>query len=789
MERPYRAGLRLGVGAGLVAALILAGIDIGQAAGKAGGMGFAPVVLALWGTLGVVIGGVVGVVAGAINATWGDEAIVRGVRRLRTDHELDVTYAALVLAVAAMLVLLALLVSRLAVPLVAGVQRQSVGALLLGVVIAAVVPVLAALMIPVFRVTRRIAGRLPALGTTPRTIGLLVLGPVTLTGAALFFIFTRLDWRALGMGSLGALVGLPVLTLAVAGIAARPLRVRLARWRSRGWFVLVGAVIVVVLAPVLLMGKPSRAVEIAVTEHSLIGPRVIPRLKKMFDKDGDGFSNFFSATMPDCDDHNKKVNPDADEVPGNGIDDNCEGGDRAADATEPHNGSGSGSGSAGSGSGTGTGTGTGSGTGSGGGSAVVPVANRLIKFDGNVLWVMIDTVRADRLGVAGYKRDGKSLTPVLDKLAGEAVWFTHAYAQAPNTPRSVPSFWTSRYPSQVKLDPSVDPNYPTVLDDNVTLFEALQPAGLRTVGVTSHFFFCDGVRRKGECDGFKKPKKSNIGQGADDWTNDGVLDVEGSNHDIAAPRIIPRAIKKLEDLGKSKQRFAMFVHLFDPHSTYMEHEGFPANSLKGTPGLMFKYDYEVAFDDQWIGKLIDALAANGLADNTMIVVMADHGEAFAVHTFAGEQMFFHGQTLYDELLHVPVLIKVPGVAPRKVDDVVQLIDLAPTVVDVLGIAKPAPWVGRSLVPAMLGQALPPQPSYAELLSAPSWPHKAKSMISGDGKWHLFFRQEDKRYELYDLTKDPAEKTDVFTATPDVGNAMVKQLNDWLEVGLKHPPGG
>src|SRR5881394_2197144 len=163
MERPYRAGLRLGVGAGLVAGLILAGVDIGQAAGKAGGLGFAPVVLALWGGFGVVIGLIVGSVAGAIGATWGDEAIVRGVRRLRADRELDVSYAAAVLAAAAMLVVLALLVSRLAVPLVAGVQRQAVGALLLGVVIAAAVPVLAALFIPVFRVTRRIAARLPAL--------------------------------------------------------------------------------------------------------------------------------------------------------------------------------------------------------------------------------------------------------------------------------------------------------------------------------------------------------------------------------------------------------------------------------------------------------------------------------------------------------------------------------------------------------------------------------------------------------------------------------------------------
>jgi arylsulfatase A-like enzyme len=342
----------------------------------------------------------------------------------------------------------------------------------------------------------------------------------------------------------------------------------------------------------------------------------------------------------------------------------------------------------------------------------------------------------------------------------------------------------------VKSDASTDANYPTVMDDNVLLFEALQPAGLRTIGVTSHFYFCDGAKRKGECAGFKRPKKSNIGQGADEWTNDDVVDVEPSNKDSAAPRIVPRAVKRLEALGKSKQRFAMFVHMFEPHSTYMEHPpAFPENTLKGTAGLQFKYDYEIAYVDQWLGTLLAALDANGLRDSTMVVVMADHGEAFGVHTFAGQQMFFHGQTLYDELLRVPVMIRVPGVAARSYDGVVELIDLAPTIVDVLGIAKPAPWVGRSLVPAMLGKDLPAKAAYAELLSAPSWPHKAKAMISADGAWKLFYRQDDRRYELYDLTKDPQEKKDVFTANPEVAGKMTKQHNDWIEVDLAKPPGG
>jgi arylsulfatase A-like enzyme len=769
MDRPYRAGLRLGVGAGLGAALILGGVDVALAAGKADGLGFAPAVLALWGVLGLLVGLGIGVIAGAINATWGDEAIRRGVAQLRADREHDVTYAAALLAGALALVVLALVVSRLAVPLVAGVQRQAVGALLLGVLVAAVVPVLALVALPLFRATRAFTSRLPALGTTPRTVGLLVLGPVTITGAALFFVFTRLDWRALGIGSLVAVIALPLLALALAGIARGPLHRALGRWGSRGWVVVAGAVIAAALPALTLRGQPSREAEIAVTEHTLIGPRTIPLLRKVFDADGDGFSNFFSATQSDCNDADRAINPGAEEIAGNGIDDNCEGGDRAATATGPEP----------------TPTGP---TPDAAPTPPTPAADRAIKFDGNVLFIMVDTLRADRLGVAGYKRDGKSLTPVLDKLVGESVWFSRAYAQSPNTPRSVPSFMASRYPSQVKVDPSLDANYPTVLDDNVLLFEALKPAGMRTIGITSHFYFCDPVRRPTECAGFKKKKNSNIGQGVDEWDNTGVVDVAGSNKQIASPELVPRAIAKLDALAKAKQRFAMFVHLFEPHSTYMEHPGFPITE-KGTAGLIQKYDYEIAFVDGWIGKLLDGLDAAGLRDSTMVVVMADHGEAFGVHSFAGETMFFHGQTLYDELLRVPMLVRVPGVAPRAYDGVVQLIDLAPTITDVLGIARPAPWVGRSLVPVLTGAELPPAPAFAELLSAPSWPHKAKAMITADGAWKLFYRQDDRRYELYDLTKDPQERKDLFTAQKPVADKLTKQLLDWIEVDLPKPPGG
>jgi arylsulfatase A-like enzyme len=159
--------------------------------------------------------------------------------------------------------------------------------------------------------------------------------------------------------------------------------------------------------------------------------------------------------------------------------------------------------------------------------------------------------------------------------------------------------------------------------------------------------------------------------------------------------------------------------------------------------------------------------------------MADHGEAFGVHTFAGEKMFFHGQTLYQELIHVPMIFHVPGATPHHVPDVVQLVDLAPTIAALFGIAPPPAWRGRSLVPLIAGKTLPPQPAYSEMLPEPKWDHDAKSMISADGKRHVFYRISDGLWEIYDLEKDPEEKTNIVNSDPD-SKALQQQLTQWIE---------
>ncbi|HPH70324.1 MAG TPA: sulfatase-like hydrolase/transferase, partial [Kofleriaceae bacterium] len=454
---------------------------------------------------------------------------------------------------------------------------------------------------------------------------------------------------------------------------------------------IAAAVVATLIATVVLVRAPAATTVADITEKTLIGTKMVNVLRKLIDRDHDGYSAFWGG--PDCDDHNKDVHPNAKEIPGNGVDDNCVGGDgQVLD---------------------------------GGGDKTLPVTpmapgdanpttppTKAAGLPGvqNVLIVFVDTLRFDRLGVAGYQRDGKSLTPNIDAFAAQAVNFTHAYSQAPNTPRSVPSFLTSRYPSQVKVDKQFA-GYPAVSDDNDFLFEQLKAAGLTTLGETSHFYFCDDKRDPTMCEGFGHKRHTNVLQGADEWNNSEAVDIAPSNKDIASPRVVPRAISKLDELAKAKKPFAMLVHLFEPHSTYVEHDGY-AITESGTAALAQKYDYEIAFMDGWVGKLFDSLKANGLADNTMVVLIADHGEAFGVHTFAGNKMFFHGQTLYNELLHVPMMFRIPGIAASKRDDVVQLVDLAPTVAAAMGAAPSSKWVGRSLVPALTGATLPPAPAFA-----------------------------------------------------------------------------
>ena len=735
MGRPSVDAGALALGSCLTAGLVVAVADAFMTGGSVPGAGLGSVLLPTLGlyALPVLVFGVVAaVVAASVAALWGPGVPGRLRRRLLEDRELDSQVTAAIIAAGAAALLLAAIVAVLSLKLVAGVERKSVGALLAGLATAAALPVCALLALPVYWFGRMVGRMVPRVGPLPGAAVLVVLvGGVGAIGA-MWFLGGRLDWRALNLGGYFIWVFFALLAVVVAWVGGS---VRVPGGKVA---VMVGAAIALLLPFVTVRGEVSTPVATAIGEHS-VGARVLVGVgRKLLDGDGDGYSAFVGG--PDCDDTRKAVNPDADEIAGNGIDDNCLDGDRKPGAASAPD----------------------------GGSRLTPAppAAPATKRADSVIILAIDTLRADRLGAAGYQRDGKSLTPNLDKLAAESTYFKRAYAHAPNTPRSFPSIFTSRYPSQVKVDKEFA-NYSNVLDDNTTLFEALKAGGIGTSGVASHFYF---------------ERVAGIRQGFDAFDNEGALDIAGSNHDVAAPRIVPKVEAKLAELGAGKDRFALFVHLFEPHSTYMTHDGFPITE-SGTAALEQKYDYEIAFVDQFIGRVLEAIDKAGLRDRAMLVVMSDHGEAFGAHKVAGQKMFFHGQTLYDELLRVPVLVRLPGAKASVVDDPIGLIDVGPTVLDALGLAVPDGMLGRSVVARALGQPLPPRPLYAQLLPAPSWNHKWMAMVSADGKYKLIYRVSDRAFELYDLQADPGEKQNLYDSQQELASKLREELTRWIEVDL------
>ncbi len=708
LRRPLAASALAGfMGAGIVDALLSAG-------GGATGQVFV-LALGLYGAVALLAAFGGAVLAAALDAAWPP-----GWGKLRDEPHLDRAVAAGILACVVATFIIAAVAAAGQLVLVSRMESKKLATIASGglVAIGALPGALAA--IATLPLLRRIAHALPR----PRALGATGVLLITLAVVAvLTFVaaLSRADWRVLDLGPLYALA-LAVVLGAGHGLfwfgsaTGRALRARLP---ARLGSVLSFALAIVTFAGLIIGARlPEGSPGFAAAGDGSWGLRLLLRVaRRATDHDGDGFSARFGGG--DCDDRRGDVYPGAEDVPGNGVDENCEGGDAKesdADAEDA------------------------------GGDAPVPttVAPRADGFKGNILLITIDALRGDRLGVAGYGRPtGKSLTPTLDALARKGAYFRRAWSQAPNTPKSFPVILTGRYPSDIAWD-KPGTNYPNLLPSNHTFFETLAAAGWKPIGIFSHFYFT--------------PDRG-ISRGFAEWSDDGAGTIAESNKDIASPRIVPKVIERLRQAAARKERFALWTHLFEPHSSYMTHKEFPT-SLSGVQGLMEKYDYEIAFCDLWVGKLIDAVSELGLADSTAIVVIADHGEAWGEH-----KVYFHGQDLFEEQLRVPMIFVVPGRPAQVVDEPVALVDVAPTLLDLVGAPIPANMRGRSLWPRIqAGKAAPPaapRPIFSELLPATAWPHHATMMLDGNHK--LIHRVSDRRWELYDLGSDPGEKKNLADA--------------------------
>jgi hypothetical protein len=551
---------------------------------------------------------------------------------------------------------------------------------------------------PLGRLMARLAPRPRRLGHT----GTLLLLFATLGLLGFVVALSRADWRVLDLGPMWALaIAVP---LAVGHgwfwhISSRG-QLLLARLPRRTLRLAATGLVLVVM----FVGSrvPEQSPTYAAINDASLGLRFLLKVARgAADRDGDGYAARFGGG--DCDDTRADVYPGAEDTPGDGIDQDCQGGDAKPLAVQKVQ------------------------------AALPATPTRANAFQGNILIIAIDALRGDRLGVAGYGRpEGRSLTPTLDALAKRGAYFRRVWSQAPNTPRSFPSLVTSRPPSEIAWQKR-SLNYSPILPTYPTFFQPLAAAGLHPIGIFSHFYFT---------------KDRGISTGFAEWSDDGAKSIADSNKDIAAPRIVPQVIARLRKAAQTGERFVLWTHLFEPHSSYVEHPEFPT-TLSGVQGLEEKYDYEIAFDDLWVAKIMATLEETGLARNTTVVVFGDHGEAWGEH-----KVYFHGQDLTEEQLRVPLIITVPGQKPVVVDDEVALLDMGPTLVDLVGAMPPPSFRGRSLLPAIEGKPLSPRPIFAELLPATAWPRHEVMVVSGGKK--LTHKITDRRFELHDLATDPKQ---------------------------------
>jgi len=390
----------------------------------------------------------------------------------------------------------------------------------------------------------------------------------------------------------------------------------------------------------------------------------------------------------------------------------------------------------------------------------------------SIVLIIVDALRADRLGCYGYSRP---TSPHLDALAAEGMVFTDAMAQAPETASSLPSLMTGwrAHEHGVGWAQRGDEVYARTTR-LPTLAEILHRRGYATAAFCANPIIGPATGMARGFEEFDYP----IGK-LPVWRHGSASDVNRC---------------ALEWLGRRRFRnkpFFLYLHYIDPHNLYRPPSEF---CLFGRPGytaedervnvelnLVFDpgvdqaatdqalakhalsrddvtrmsdlYDGEVRCADHAIGELLQQLRDAGLYEHTIIIVTADHGEAFLEH-----DQLEHGGALYQELIRVPLVMRFPGLpGGRRVSELVESTDIAPTVLEAAGLEEVPPMSGRSLYSYLArGSPIPERPAVAELAA-----RRAYAVRLG----HLKLITSPDRRELYDLARDPRECSNLASAQP------------------------
>jgi arylsulfatase A-like enzyme len=409
----------------------------------------------------------------------------------------------------------------------------------------------------------------------------------------------------------------------------------------------------------------------------------------------------------------------------------------------------------------------------------------------NLVWFVIDAQRADHLGCYGYPKD---TSPYIDEFAARNVLFSNAMAQETYTQASVPSFFTSTYPVFHRVlynHPEIDILAPEL----VTIAEILS----RESYYSAAFVFNPHLKSKYGFD-----------QGFDLYDdNPAGFDDSLPRHEKyeTARRIYEKVAKLLQEV--SSRPIFLYLHYRDVHSPYVPpppyHETFfPANRDPDTdlPLLekpdrstvdlhLSQYDGEILYTDGFIEKTMALLEKHSITEeNSIIIITSDHGEEFFDSHPDDSGGIFHGRTLHRELMRVPLILSLPGIEPKRrvFDSPVELVDLVPTIVDILEIdtGELEQFQGRSLLPMLTSGIEPSRTVYAGgnysrgAVIKDGWKYyRNDAAKKADRRSCLAQPPPDQeisfREELYDVRADPRETHNLVAEHPEIASELREAL--------------
>jgi arylsulfatase A-like enzyme len=405
----------------------------------------------------------------------------------------------------------------------------------------------------------------------------------------------------------------------------------------------------------------------------------------------------------------------------------------------------------------------------------------------NVLLITIDSLRADFIGT--WNEECKGLTPNIDKFANESIVFKNAFSSGPYTWGAFASLFTSKYSNVVTYPSGIlknnYPNIPEILKDN----------GYMTIGINSNPFLSTnayGYTRGLEIvkdrlypwSSEKIPAKLHLGLSR-------IFRLIRRQPHLSADETNKRIFEQLNNIDRP---FFLWVLYMDTHGPYQSKKGFNyINKIKGEAlwqkavrypdsiteserkDLIKWYKEEVSYLDEHFGYLYEFIEKKGMLDNTIILFCSDHGDGFYEHGF-----YSHPRFLYDELIHVPLMIRHPSVKGKETSTPVGTIDIVPTVLDMLEIENNYKFDGESLAPLITGEKW----NGRGFVISDATPEEEKTHISiRTDKWKLIINENTEENKLYNLKNDTEEKSNLYDVEKEVVEKLTKiLLNTYTKKG-------